>query len=71
MIGVYVRYSSDHQTGNLTIETQVRCCREFIKRERSITNGRVAVFKDEAISGGAFANRPGYIEMESASRRGS
>lgn len=70
MIAVYMRYSSEQQTGNMTIETQLRCCREFIERESSLPNGRVAEYKDEAISGGAFANRPGYMDMEDAARRG-
>ena len=70
MIAVYMRYSSVNQDGNLTIEAQTRRCAEFIKGDGRLKGLAVREFADRAISGGAFANRPAYMEVERAAARG-
>ena len=57
---VYARYSSDQQSP-LSIDDQLRVCREYAERQGwSIAEEQV--YKDEALSG-AGSDRPGFTRL--------
>ena len=65
---IYARFSSENQT-ELSIEAQVRACREYADRQGIQV---VQVFSDEAVSGrgGSREKRKQYLSMLNAVQRG-
>lgn len=64
-IAVYARYSTDKQNA-LSIEDQLRVCREYVERAGGTINAGL-VFSDAAISG-ASTVRPGFAALQEAVR---
>lgn len=63
---LYARFSSDLQR-QTSIEDQFVACRAFAARQGIEI---VDVYKDAAISGASTANRPGFLSMVRAGKRG-
>ena len=62
---IYARYSSSEQAGTLTIESQVRAC-----KEHALSNGMrlVETYVDRGISGSRDQSRPEFQEMIARAR---
>ena len=62
---IYARYSSSEQAGTLTIESQVRACKEY-----ALSNGMrlVETYVDRGISGSRDQSRPEFQEMIARAR---
>ncbi|HOX06809.1 MAG TPA: recombinase family protein [Planctomycetota bacterium] len=64
-VGIYIRYSSHNQDGNLTIDIQERRCREFIAGKPELSGQEAELFIDAAATGATF-NRPEFQRMAAA-----
>lgn len=62
---IYARESSDDLKKSPSIETQISCGLEWIKKNDYVL---VEVFKDDGFSGGAW-NRPGWLKCINAAKR--
>ncbi len=69
IIIIYARFSTEMQAQSLSIEGQVRTCREFIKRQWPDDRTEIKVITDEGVSG-KLRSRPGYDEVKEHVRRG-
>lgn len=63
---IYARYSSDRQS-ETSVDDQLRICHEHVARLSGIVTH---VYADHAISGSHTANRPEYLKMMAAAKRG-
>jgi site-specific DNA recombinase len=67
-IAIYVRWSTDEQTGNTTLEVQLEGCKHYIISQGWQVNEEL-IFIDDGYSGGNL-NRPGMKKLRKAIENG-